>query len=376
MHGTLPRILSVDDDSANQRIMLDLLDELYAVDFAECGETCLERLRSSHPDLILLDIMMPGIDGYAVCAQIKADAATSDIPVVFVSGKDSLEDRIKGYEAGADDYFVKPFDHDELLIKIARLLQQRAERAQLAAHASEASSIAMRTMREVGELGVILRFYEASFAAHDEPTLATCLFEAADAFGWECSVQVRGPFATLDMSGMGVMSPLEQSLLTRAIQRGRFVDFKQRTIVNFDHVSLLIRNMPIDDEIRYGMVRDHVCLLLNGVEARIRSLETEAERDRQQQQLRTTIDTTSHVMDSLRTGYHRMRVEGATIVEDMADEINNLVLGLALTEKQERGLLAVADKGVQRTTDLFNRGIGIDEHFAKIAAQLGAASHC
>lgn len=374
MTASLPRILAVDDDSRNQRIMLDLFDEEYSVDFAESGDTCLDRIGTVRPDLILLDIMMPGIDGYAVCAKIKADPATRDIPVIFVSGKDSLEDRIKGYEAGADDYFVKPFDHDELILKVKKILQKQAERTQLATQASDATAIAMRTMTEVGNMGVILRFYEASFGAHDEGALIAHLFEATMAFGWNCSAQVRGPSVTLDATDSGVMSPLEQSLLMRAAGRGRFVDFKQRSIINFDHISLLVKNMPIEDESRYGMARDHVCLLLNGAEARIRGLEIEAERSRRQHQLRSTIEATSQVMEELRTRYHQMRVEGAAIVEDMADEINQLVLGLGLTAKQENSLESIADRGVVRTTELFNRGIGIDESFAKIATQLAEVS--
>jgi len=370
----LPRILSVDDDLRNQRIMQDLLGEEFLVDLADCAEACTSRIAATPPDLILLDVMMPGTDGYGICSQIKADASTRHIPIIFVSGRDSLEDRIRGYEAGGDDYFVKPFDHEELLVKIKKTLQAQAQWRQLATQANEASAMAMKTMREMGNMGVILRFYESSFAAHDEQALMRSLFEATEAFGWNCCAQIRGPSMTLDAAGNGAMTPLEQSLLSRAASRGRFVDFKQRTIVNFDHISLLIKNMPVEDEVRYGAARDHVCLILNGAEARIRGFAMEAERNRKAQQLRAAIETTSRVLEELRTRYHALRVEGASIVEDMSDEIHELVLGLALTEKQEKGLEAIAERGVERTTALFNRGIGLDEHFAALAAQLGEMS--
>lgn len=374
MNTALPRILSVDDDTRNQRIIQDLLDEEFVVDLADSSQACMALIADAKPDLILLDVMMPGTDGYSLCSQLKADPSTQHIPVIFVSGKDSLEDRIRGYEAGGDDYFVKPFDHEELLVKIKKTLQAQSQWRALASQAHEASAMAMKTMREMGNMGVILRFYEGSFAAHDEATLMASLFEATEAFGWNCCAQIRGPTKTLDAGDKGTITALEQSLLSRAASRGRFVDFKQRTIVNFDHISLLIKNMPVEDEVRYGAARDHVCLILNGAEARIHGFAMESERNRKAQQLRATVENTSHVLEDLRARYHAMRVEAAAIVEDMSDEIQNLVLGLALTEKQERGLVAIADGGVERTAALFNRGIGLDEHFAALAAQLGELS--
>ncbi|NIR93339.1 MAG: response regulator transcription factor, partial [Gammaproteobacteria bacterium] len=77
------------------------------------------------PDIILLDIMLPGIDGYEVCKNIKADGEFHNTPIVMLSAKTSLDDRLKGYEVGADDYFTKPFDHDELVAKLDKLISYK-----------------------------------------------------------------------------------------------------------------------------------------------------------------------------------------------------------------------------------------------------------
>lgn len=103
-------ILVVDDTETNIDILLDILDEDFEVSVATDGESCLEFIEEELPDLILLDIMMPGMDGYEVCGRLKADGRTSNIPIVFITAKDDESDRKKGLELGALDYIAKPFD--------------------------------------------------------------------------------------------------------------------------------------------------------------------------------------------------------------------------------------------------------------------------
>jgi putative two-component system response regulator len=113
------RILIVDDSEINIEILEELLSDEYEVDSATNGQECLQKLALFSPDMVLLDIMMPGMDGYETCRRIKASPMGSFTQVVMVSGKSAKNDRLKGYQAGADDYVIKPFDHDELLAKLA-----------------------------------------------------------------------------------------------------------------------------------------------------------------------------------------------------------------------------------------------------------------
>ena len=112
------RILGVDDDPLNRIILADYLEEDYEVTLAESGEHCLEILETMHPDLILLDIMMPGINGYEVCQQVRADQRLRHTKIILISAKALPEERLKGYEVGANDYVTKPFSGDELLAKV------------------------------------------------------------------------------------------------------------------------------------------------------------------------------------------------------------------------------------------------------------------
>ncbi|NLE37400.1 MAG: response regulator [Pirellulaceae bacterium] len=112
------RILIVDDSRLSIHMLEDLLANDYELESAQSGEECLDKLPLFRPELVLLDIVMPGIDGYDVCRQIKASAMGAFIQVILISGKASAAERLRGYQLGADDYLVKPFDPDELQAKI------------------------------------------------------------------------------------------------------------------------------------------------------------------------------------------------------------------------------------------------------------------
>ena len=112
------RILIVDDNATNVDILRRLLRKDFDLATAASGEECLSMVPTFKPQLVLLDIMMPGMDGYEVCRRIKSGAIGEFVQVILVSGKGSTAERVKGYEAQADHYIVKPFDHEELLAKV------------------------------------------------------------------------------------------------------------------------------------------------------------------------------------------------------------------------------------------------------------------
>jgi len=116
------KILVVDDVEANIDILVDALEEDYDVSVAMDGESALEAVSEDKPDLILLDIMMPGIDGYEVCKRIKQDPETKNIHIIFVTGVGEPLQKSLGYQLGCSDFMTKPFDISEVKIKVKTFL--------------------------------------------------------------------------------------------------------------------------------------------------------------------------------------------------------------------------------------------------------------
>lgn len=119
---TSARILVIEDeDRIRQFLQRGLSYEGYRVDPAADGRIGLDLARDNPPDLVLLDIMLPGIDGFEVCRRLRA---ASDVPILMLTAKESIEDRVTGLDAGADDYLTKPFSFDELLARVRALLRR------------------------------------------------------------------------------------------------------------------------------------------------------------------------------------------------------------------------------------------------------------
>lgn len=128
------RILLVDDEPANLKVLSEALSgKGFSIAVASSGERVLEQAQRRPPDLILLDAMMPGIDGFEVCRRIKADPATRDIPIIFMTSLSDTADRVRALEFGAVDYLTKPFHRDELLVRVKTHLSLRSAMKSLSA---------------------------------------------------------------------------------------------------------------------------------------------------------------------------------------------------------------------------------------------------
>ena len=113
------KVLLVDDTPANLKVLRQALEpEGYSILIATGGEAALRIARSAHPDLILLDVQMPGMDGFEACRHLKGDAATQDIPVIFVTARAETESVVAGFRVGGVDYIVKPFQSEEVLVRV------------------------------------------------------------------------------------------------------------------------------------------------------------------------------------------------------------------------------------------------------------------
>ncbi|MFN3480571.1 MAG: response regulator, partial [Thermodesulfovibrionales bacterium] len=120
----MKKILVVDDDEINLKLLSSILEsEGYDVLTATNGPDAITSTTDHLPDLILLDIMMPGMDGYEVCRQLRLKKETDHIPVIFITALDDRESKLKGLKVGANEFLTKPVDRSELFIRVQNLLK-------------------------------------------------------------------------------------------------------------------------------------------------------------------------------------------------------------------------------------------------------------
>lgn len=159
------RILVVDDTPRNVKLLADLLAvKGYTVETAASGQEALDSIGNNHPDLVLLDVVMPGMTGYEVCRRIRANPETRMLPVVMVTALDPKEERVKGIEAGADDFLAKPINQPELLARVRSLLRIKSLHDQLDEANRTLEERVRRQVDQLENLGRLKRFFSPQLA--------------------------------------------------------------------------------------------------------------------------------------------------------------------------------------------------------------------
>jgi CheY-like chemotaxis protein len=270
-------VLAIDDDKLVHHIIEEALSHFCKLIHAKNGDEGLRLAEKYHPDIILLDVEMPGISGFEVCEKLKKSRRTADIPVMFLSSKSELAERMRGYNAGASDYVAKPFESDELIARIKVLDAYRQQSRKLTLDVRRAQITAEIAMTDSGDMGRIMRYVGQSYNAHDLTTLSDYFFEFFVPLQLEVAVAFWYHDTQVFLSGNGAMQPIEQELLSKHRDGSRFVDFGRRTIINYPKVSLLIKNMPVDDNAMYGRYKDLLPHILEATNAKIKDMEVSEE---------------------------------------------------------------------------------------------------
>jgi serine phosphatase RsbU (regulator of sigma subunit) len=210
--GEKKTVLVVDDAPANIRLVNEILHDTYQVKAATTGVKALELANGApHPDLILLDVVMPEMSGYEVCARLKADASTRDIPVIFLTGQTETDDETKGFEVGAVDYIHKPFSPAVVAARVQTHLTLRETRQELARQLASIRN-ELENARQI-QLSIIPReipkFAHLDIAARYIPMTAV----AGDFYDFLIVDENRMGILVADVSGHGMPAALVASML-------------------------------------------------------------------------------------------------------------------------------------------------------------------
>lgn len=341
-------ILAIDDDQISQKMIRRALQDAgYEPRPAYTGEAGLAAALEQPPDIILLDVEMPGMNGYDVCIQLREHPATRDIPVIFLSSHSSLRERMQGYEVGGDDYLVKPFEPENLVARISVLQRFKEQRAALLAQYTAAQETAMNAMAGTSELGMVMQFLERSHGLHSVEDLSEAFFEVLRNLDLSSCLYVRAQGREQWFADGEGIRPLEQELVLMSDHGQRFVDFGARTIVNYQHLSLLVRNMPVHDMTRYGRTKDLLPLLLSAVDTRVGNLLAEQAMMRQSQELLAAFGRIRGSFYYLARDLIARQEHSNRLLRDMLQDLNHDFLRMGLEEDQEAYVLDRIDHAIE-----------------------------
>ena len=270
------KVLSIDDDKLIHKVIHRSLDEEYELSFAKSGDEGVALAVKTQPDIIILDVEMAGLNGFEVCEMLKNQHNTSHIPVLFLSSLSDLKSRIRGFEAGGADFLIKPFEKKELLFKLRTIGAFIRSQSNLKQKAASANETAYAALRGSSDLGLTIGFVEKTYHLNTFEALANTLLTTMSAFQVNVSLLVKGIENFQYYSNKNPLPPLEKDVLNTIFNEGmRFKDFGQRTQINFPNIAMLIKNMPLEDEQRYGRYKDIFPTILAAADAKIHIIRAE-----------------------------------------------------------------------------------------------------
>lgn len=369
--GAQGKVLITDDEKFIQKMLTKSLSDEYEIRSAFNGEECLSIATEWQPEIILLDVEMPGQNGYEVCEVLKRTEATQDIPVVFLSSNSSLQERMVGYEVGADDYLIKSSTADELKAKLKKISAYAKEKQDLASSINSAQQTAMEAMSTSFELGKAVRFAERSYTASSYDLLGEYLMD----FMRDLKLSAVTMFTCRQgefyySSSSTEVAPLEIELMQMLHSGQRFVDFGCRTQVNYPNVTLLIKNMPLEDRPHYGRLKDTFPFVLGTADAKVKMLDAEGIFKQQSEKFSLSIGKTKEILLGLQNNFQNNLNGVSAAVTELVSSMSIELGRMGLDEDQEQFVFSKVEDVSEKLHVCLEENEGIEKNLKTIVSIL------
>ena len=360
----------VDDDPLVLEVVRTILEADCRIQTFLSAEECIVRLADEKPDFLLLDINLPGVDGYTLCRRIKDDPGLRLVPVTFVSAHDTIDDRLRGYDAGGEDFIVKPFAPEELLRKLKVAQNMVLNQRSLAVQLEDAELLSSLVMANMDETGILLQFMSKLIAMDSADEIAAGLLELMQRYKLDGVVQTRFGRTTQTLSAAGRNLPLEVSVIEHLRGQGRIFEFRRRGVHNFERVTLMVNNLPITDPDFCGRLRDHLSVAAQGVDSRLKALETEKSNRLAQLGIQSALENVSETIEALHQAQHANVAASSKLVSELHESLLNSFYRLGLTDAQEEFLQGMVGDFMTRMVDLLNRRYESQEALQRLNGKL------
>jgi DNA-binding response OmpR family regulator len=346
-----PTVMIVDDVESNRMLLKMILEDDYNIIECISGTACLHAVKQKKPEIVLLDVNMPGISGYEVCIELRKNKASATLPVIFISALDTVEERLAGFEAGGNDYITKPINPEHVIDRVQFFIDHQAEINNAKTEANTAMQVAMEAMTSSSELGQIIEFVKSAQDISTLEGVGKKFCTIARSFGLSAGALIHTfPPVYINCSP----DSMEGRVLSRFKNNNeRIVSIGIRTLINSAEIGILISNMPIEDESRYGRLKDHLAVLSSICEGRIKAIKTEIGIKDQRREILTRVtkmteEQVEKFNKKLKTHDDRSR----QIMLDMITELEAKLFTLGLDEDQEQQLMMLAYDASERLEDM------------------------
>lgn len=365
-------LFAVDDDEAARFMLEATFAKEYRFESFATAEDCLARLADGGPlpDLFLLDVNLPGMDGYMLCRQIKELPGMAHIPVIFISSFDNLSSRLQGYDAGGIDYLVKPYNLAELKQKVRAICRQNLERLSLNEKMSEAETLSSLLLANLDEYVVLIKFLRVLNEGTTPRDVLDALFDLLRAYRLQSAIQLRLPGLELTIGEEGDSRPHEVAVIRHVREMERIFEFKKRAIYNFEHISILVNNVPQGDPDLCGRIRDNLAIAAECANAKLQSLESSAENKLAKGTAGGLLSALQNTVQNFDRKYAQARYSGSSLTQELLDELSAAFASLGLSEQQETGIESIVRSKTEDLAEIYDFSGETQETLNEIAERL------
>lgn len=340
------KVLVVDDDAEFLK-SINNFENSTNVSTANNFSECLALTKTTCFDLLVLNIDLNGGCEFEVCEQVKKQSPSTDI--IILSASTDEETIVNGYKAGATDYLIKPIRIEELKEKLHLVLsfKERIKSSEAKLKALEeaninANQVAMSAMTDSSQLGRVLEFMDNNINCSEIDEVATSLVDTCEALGLQTTIFIQTSLEKSVKTSGGEIKPIEVTLIEKVRNQNRIIDFNQRTIFSDKCVSILVKNMPLDNPVEYGRFKDSLMMLACGANSRVKAIMNE-------QLLIASRDSVTKALSVIEENISEQSSLATSVMNDFMLDMESTILVLGLSEEQEDYVFSLVDnhlKGV------------------------------
>jgi len=345
MNDTL-KILIVDDDTEFINSITEFKTSA-KISTANNFSECIALTKATCFDILVLNIDLNGACEFKICEQVKKQSPSTDI--ILISASSDEESILDGYRAGATDYLTKPICLEELREKIIAVssfhtkLAESEEKLKVLEEANiNANQVAMSAMTDSSQLGRVLEFMDNNINCCEVEEVAASLVSTCEALGLQTTIFIQTSLEKAVRSSGGGIKPIEVLLIEKVRNQNRIIDFNQRTIFSDKNVSILVKNMPLDNPVEYGRLKDSIMTLACGANSRVKAIMNE-------QLLIASRDNVTNALAVIEENINEQSSLATSVMNDFMVDMESTILVLGLSEEQEDYVLSLVDnhlKGV------------------------------
>ena len=366
-------IFIVDDVEAGRLTLESAFSQLYKLESFASAADCLARLAKVTPNLFMLDVDMPEMDGYTLCRTLKNQPKTCDVPVIFISALDDLESRMAGYDAGGDDYIAKPVKLTLLKQKVEVLRRITEEKAALKSQLGDSDLLASMVMSQLDEYAVLVKFLRSLNSCNKHSKIAEATLSMLKTYKLKGALQFRLPGGEVTVDQAGESSPLEASIIGHVRSLGSIASFKNRTVFNFGRVSLLANNMPLHDPDLCSRHRDNLAIAAETVDAKLSALLTAQENQATRGDIESMLKLLDSAVQTFSKKYEDARFQSIETIRTLLAELDTEFANLGVQEDQEKEINDLIQSKTDQVVDAFDFSAETEKTLKDLLTRLGQA---